>query len=279
MWAEVRSSQVRGFWIVTILKKVTPKTCHNKRDSIILTMKRHFFFDMDGTLTRSRSRINDSMVERLRDLLKKGADVVVVSGATKLQINKQIGEIMNEVIVMSQNGNHTELPTGEILWRNELTATQKDEVLGLVCKMIDHANLKVCDPSDLVEDRVCQISYSLIGHNAPLEDKEEADPNKVIRKNIIGRFEEDLAELNELGVQARIGGTTCIDFTICHKGDNVRRIVEEMGWEKDECVYVGDALFEGGNDHSVVGVIPTCAVFSHVECEEAIRSFIRELSI
>ena len=30
-----------------------------------------------------------------------------------------------------------------------------------------------------------------------------------------------------------------------------------MGWNKEECLYVGDALFPGGNDAVVVGVVPT----------------------
>lgn len=240
-------------------------------------MKKHFFFDMDGTLTRSRSMINDTMAASLRGLMANGGDVVVVSGATKDQMIKQLGDIMKEVVVMAQNGNHAESATGEILWRNELTDVQKNEVLNLVCKMIEQVGVEVTNHADLVEDRVCQISYSLIGHNAPLEDKEAADPHKEIRKGLFACFPNEIAQLNNLGVQARIGGTTCVDFTTSHKGDNVKRFVEQMGWKCDECVYVGDALFEGGNDHSVVGVIPTLAVPSHKECEDAVRSFLMQV--
>lgn len=240
-------------------------------------MRKRFFFDMDGTLTRSRSEINDSMTAGLRALIVNGADVIVVSGATKEQIIKQIGEITNDVVVMSQNGNHAESPTGCMLWRNELTDAQKSGVFDLVRKMISHTDISVEDTSDLVEDRICQISYSLIGHNARLEDKEMSDPEKIIRKGLLCRFETDVEGLKRLGVQARIGGTTCVDFTTSHKGDNVKRLVEYMGWEQNECVYVGDALFEGGNDHSVVGVIPTLAVDSPEECEDVICSFAEEL--
>ena len=238
-------------------------------------MKKHFFFDMDGTLTRSRSEISDSMVAGLRDLLANGCDVVVVSGATKGQIIKQIGEVTKDVVVMAQNGNHTELSNGAHLWRNELTKAQKNKVFTIVRKMIDKANLVINDTSDIVEDRICQISYSLIGHNAPLESKEKSDPDKVIRKGLLESFEKEVARLNELGVQARIGGTTCIDFTIWHKGDNVKRLVEHMGWNKEECVYIGDALFEGGNDNSVVGIVSTQEVVSPMECEILIRELIK----
>lgn len=233
---------------------------------------------MDGTLTHSRSKISDTMVVCLRELVAKGGNVIIVSGATKYQILEQVGEIAKEVVIMAQNGNHAELPTGDILWRNELTQAQKKKVFDLASKMIEKAGSKFHDSTDLVEDRVCQVSYSLIGHNAPLEKKEVADPQKEIRKNLLCHFEEEILQLNNLGVHARIGGTTCIDFTICHKVDNVKRLVEHMGWKKEECVYVGDALFEGGNDHSVVGVVSTQEVVSPMECEILIRDLIKERS-
>ncbi|MCK9344992.1 MAG: HAD-IIB family hydrolase [Candidatus Pacebacteria bacterium] len=240
-------------------------------------MKKHFFFDMDGTLTRSRSEITDTMVACLRGLIENGGDVIVVSGAVKSQIIKQIGEIVKDVVILAQNGNHAESSSGEIVWRNELTAIQKNETLKLARKMIGHANLGIRDPGDLVEDRMCQISYSLIGHNAPLEEKEAIDSEKIIRKGLLCCFEKEISQLNILGIQARIGGTTCIDFTALNKGDNVKCFIERMGWDPEECIYIGDALFEGGNDHSVVGVVPTYSVDSPRGCEDVIRSFINEL--
>ena len=36
-----------------------------------------------------------------------------------------------------------------------------------------------------------------------------------------------------------------------------------MKWNKDECVYYGDALIPGGNDESVIGVIETIPVVNH----------------
>jgi len=241
-------------------------------------MKKHFFFDMDGTLTRSRSEISHTMIACLRGLIENRGDVVVVSGAVKDQIIKQVGEIANEIIILAQNGNHAEFSSGEIIWHNELTDLQKKVVFDLAQKMISQLELSVRSPDDLVEDRVCQISYSLIGHNAPLEEKEAADPDRIVRKDLLSRFESEVSQLNDLGIQARIGGTTCIDFTSLNKGDNVKCFVERMGWSPDECVYVGDALFEGGNDNSVVGIIPTCSIDSPKECEEAIRLFIDELT-
>ena len=33
-----------------------------------------------------------------------------------------------------------------------------------------------------------------------------------------------------------------------------------INWKKEDCLYVGDALFPGGNDETVIGIVPTHAV-------------------
>ena len=63
-------------------------------------------------------------------------------------------------------------------------------------------------------------------------------------------------------MQVKIGGTTCFDYTAegKNKGFFVPKLIETMDWNKDESIYFGDALFPGGNDESVIGVIDTQAV-------------------
>ena len=72
----------------------------------------------------------------------------------------------------------------------------------------------------------------------------------------------DVVHLNELGVDVVPGGTTCLDFFLRgkNKGYNVLRLIKKEGWLHEDCIYVGDALFPGGNDETVLGVIPTHAV-------------------
>ena len=50
-----------------------------------------------------------------------------------------------------------------------------------------------------------------------------------------------------------------------NKGFNVRAFMEHMHWLDEDSVYVGDALFSGGNDETVIGVIPTKAVKDYKE--------------
>jgi hypothetical protein len=109
---------------------------------------------------------------------------------------------------------------------------------------------------DQVEDRGSQISFSFTGHHAPIEEKKAFDPGGAIRNDILARY-----PLNPL-IEAKVGGTTCIDYFPkgLNKGYNIEKYIAAKGWKKSECIYIGDALFPGGNDETVIGVIPTFPV-------------------
>ena len=58
------------------------------------------------------------------------------------------------------------------------------------------------------------------------------------------------------------------------KGANVQKIIDLMGWDKDECIYFGDGLYPGGNDEAVIGVIETVAVDDHLDCYTKLHSLL-----
>ena len=86
------------------------------------------------------------------------------------------------------------------------------------------------------------------------------------KKEIISRFHSE-------NIEVGIGGTTCIDFFKKgnSKGDNVLEYIKRKNWKKSECLYVGDALFEGGNDYSVVGKLSTLSVKNPEETYHLIK--------
>ena len=213
-------------------------------------MKKHLFFDLDNTVTRSRSKISEAMREALSE---SGKDIIIVSGATCEQITWQLDGV--DCFKLGQNGNHAEDKGGNLIWQELLTDEEKVEIMKHIGSM--PRTWEVSNVDDLVQDRGCQISYSLLGHNEVLEKKEAFDPKSNIRKSLL----ENYPFVSET-LQVKIGGTTCFDYTAKgkHKGFYVERLIEKMGWKKDECVYFGDMLFPGGNDESVIGVIDTEAV-------------------
>jgi len=225
-------------------------------------MTKHFFFDLDGTLTRSRTLMAAPHQVIFKKLCAE-KDVVVVTGGQISQIRKQIPpEFDGSYYALSQSGNHAIGKNGEVLWSEHFSPAQKAMILKLIEIIHDEEKLDVKDENDLVEDRGSQISYSLIGHHEEIGKKEEFDPRAKKRLAILAAHQEEVAALRALAADVRPGGTTTFDFTIAgkHKGFNITRLIEQKGWKKEECVYVGDALFPGGNDETVIGVIPTHAV-------------------
>lgn len=225
-------------------------------------MPKHFFFDLDGTLSRSRTLMAVPHQAPFKALCAK-KDVIVITGGQVSQIEKQIPpEFTGMYFALSQSGNVAVNREGTTIWNEKLQPEQKEVILALVQKIHDEQALTVKDENDLIEDRGSQISYSLIGHHEDVTKKEAFDPGAKKRLAILSAHEADMPALHAAGVDVRPGGTTTFDFIIAgrHKGFNVTRLIEHEGWVKEDCVYVGDALFPGGNDETVVGVIPTHAV-------------------
>jgi hypothetical protein len=173
---------------------------------------------------------------------------------------------------MPQNGNEAYEVYDLLMWRNELTWMQKKTVLDLISKILKDEG--TTPENDLVEDRGCQISYSGTGHNAPPAEKRAYDPDGKWRRNVIENNWGWFRELEFAGLKYAIGGTTCIDFYTKTKGENVERMIRKQGWSPSECVYVGDALFEGGNDATVVGVIETIRTTGPEQTAAIIKAFL-----
>ncbi len=230
-------------------------------------MQKHFFFDLDNTLTRSKSHIEPAHAKVLVQLTDR-AEVIVVSGHDEGSIRRHLGpELIGRYYILSQNGNHAEDPTGRILWERKLTPGQVEAAHVFIAKVRERFPMGAKDANDLIDDRGCEVAFSLIGHHEDIRKKEAFDHDGSRRKRILGEMREEVAQLEAKNIEVRIGGTTVLDFMEKgkNKGFNVRAFMQHMGWKDEDSIYVGDALFEGGNDETVIGVIPTKAVKDYKE--------------
>lgn len=222
-------------------------------------MIKHFFFDLDDTLTASRSPMAPEHVPLFERLCAQ-RDVIIVSGAQESQIRKQVQP--GRYFILSQSGNHAVSPDGTLLWKESFTDAQKEAIAAFIREVHDDIRLPVSDENNLVEDRGSQISYSLIGHDENRDKKKAFDPDGSKRRRILADHSATMQKLADAGVEITIGGTTCLDIFLAgkNKGFHVPRLINLMGWSKDDAVYVGDALEPGRNDESVIGVIATKSV-------------------
>ena len=99
---------------------------------------------------------------------------------------------------------------------------------------------------ETIEDRGSQVTYSALGQQAPLEEKEKWDADFSKRKKIKIILDTMIPEFS-----VRLGGATSIDVTKpgIDKAYGIKKLQETLGISVKEMIYVGDALFVGGNDY------------------------------
>jgi HAD superfamily hydrolase (TIGR01484 family) len=240
-------------------------------------MPKHFFFDLDNTLTRSRYAVAPEHAAILKRLTEV-ADVIVVSGSGQDIIKKNLGpDLAGLYYILGQNGNRAEDKSGTVLWNRSLSPSQKEAIYAFIAKARAHLALTVKDENDIVEDRDSQIAFSLIGHHEDQLVKEAFDPDSKRRLQLLADLHEDVDALRrDHQIEISIGGKTNLDIYQLgkDKGHNVGELIKHLGWNTDECIYVGDALFPGGNDYTVVGVIPTHSVSDYTETYRYLASIL-----
>lgn len=229
-------------------------------------MPKHVFFDLDSTLTPSRAEIlpqHKPLFLRLCAL----RDVTVVSGGSMEQFQRQLPIAHKDVYyVLSQQGNHAIDKDGTVLWHEEISAEQERAARAVGAVLIDAFQkikpTEILDKNDTFENRGSLLAASVVGFHAPNEVKYKADPDQSIRRSLIADHAAEIQQLSNVGLSIMPAGTTTFDIILegKHKGTNITRFIEHKGWVKEDCLYIGDALFPGGNDETVIGVIPTHAV-------------------
>lgn len=223
----------------------------------------HLFFDLDKTIAPPRQPILPEMFELLSSLPH---DIVIVSGQLADKIKWQSNDL--KAYRLGQNGNEATDPDGKELWNTPLTQEQREEILAHIERLKAELDHELNEEWDPIEDRGAQITFSPIGNTAPVELKMAYDPDRKKREALM----ETVPFISEELV-VKIGGSTSIDYIHKdrHKGTNVQKLIDLMGWNKDECVYYGDGLFPGGNDEAVIGVIDTIAVVDHLDTFKKLR--------
>ena len=228
---------------------------------------KHLFCDMDGTITPSRSKISSEIKAFLTNLEQS---IGVISGSHNRQMEFQVDGL--KIIKMGQNGNHTIDIDGTELWFDKIEESEKAEILDHIKKVWALCDQNVPDKADLIEDRGSQISLSIYGHHADPEAKKAFDGDFVKRKALL-----EAVPFESETIEVRLGGSTCLDYFKKgkNKGYNIARLISHKGWKREECIFFGDALFPGGNDETVVGVIETISVANSEDMVQKVKNKLR----
>jgi phosphomannomutase len=218
-------------------------------------VKKLIVFDLDGTLAGSKSPLDSEMSGLLHDLLLI-VKVAVISGGDWPQFEKQL---LSNLPHDDHLANLSLLPTcgtkfyryDSAAWKKiyseDLTAEERDKILSSLTKAIISADFKTDKlRGEQIEDRGSQITFSALGQKAPLEEKNKWDPDFSKRKKIKAILDTLIPEFS-----VRIGGSTSIDITKpgIDKAYGIRKLRDLLGISLKEMIYIGDALYVGGNDY------------------------------
>jgi len=233
-------------------------------------MKKVIAFDLDDTLAITKSAISDKMAELLAQLLETH-DVCVISGGNFEQFEKQVinnikapHHLLAKMHMMPTCGTrYYRFDDIDLEWRKiyaeNIPQNDKKRIIDVLTRAAKLAGYWEEKPDgEIIEDRESQITFSGCGQLASPERKYAWDQD-LIKRNAIREI-----MLNELtDYEIRIGGSTSIDITKpgIDKAYGMEKLMAALEIGKDDILFVGDKLDEGGNDYPVKAMgIDTIAV-------------------
>ncbi len=262
-------------------------------NSNVFLNKKIIAFDLDGTLAESKQKLRYDMAELLLKLMTR-AKVVIISGGAYAQFEKQILSSLNEVAAIVPTIDSTTfsnlilLPTNggdrydydqisakwTLTHQVPLPAGLKEKVFDAFDQLIQSGEFDLPTQTfgPALEDRVTEITFSALGQEAPVDQKKSWDPDQVKRQKMKTYLEGILPDAN-----ISIGGMTSIDIMPkgANKATGLEGLLNSLGMTKTDMLFVGDALFPGGNDYPVLECgIETVKVSNPLETAKLIKGWL-----
>lgn len=228
-------------------------------------MKKLIAFDLDGTLAPSKSHFDPRMVEMFNRLLKK-YEVCVISGAKydlfQHQFLTQITTdpaLLAKLHLMPTSGTrYYTFQEGKwhLNYAEDFTPGQKQKIIGALERGLNESGYKESQTyGDTIEDRESQITLSILGQEIVAElgpegvrIKEEWDPDNSKKMAIRAIVQPLIPEF-----EVRAAGVTSIDVTQkgVDKAYGMHKLMAANDLTKQDILFVGDRIIEGGNDYPV----------------------------
>lgn len=243
-------------------------------------MKKLIVFDLDGTLAESKLALDAEMaalVSRLLNIVK----VAVISGGNWPQFEEHLlphlphdERLTNLSILPTCGTKYYQHDSGwKQLYSEDFMSEQKERIIRSLKEVIESSAFEPQETwGDVIEDRGSQITFSALGQQAPLAAKAKWDPDFAKRKKMKALLDNLIPEFS-----VRLGGMTSVDVTKpgIDKAYGIRKLRDTLGISIQEMIFVGDALFPGGNDYPAkeAGVVSIRVKNPH-ETKRVIEAFI-----
>ena len=238
-------------------------------------MKNIILFDMDGTLTEPRQRIEPQTINQILEILEQGHDVGIVTGSPEEYVNQQIGDLIELVVEVGHGSNFHILPCNgteyifydDVGERNEIVPDNMESTMGPrgfteLMAALSNLQAEVSGPfwrqnlpltGNFIQYRGSMINWCPIGRNANADQRArfvEYDKESGFREQY-KEFIELWINWKESPITVALGGSTSFD-------------IYPIGWDKTYCLtwfgdytcwFIGDKCKEGGNDKQLYDVL------------------------
>jgi len=228
-------------------------------------MKKIVLFDMDGTLTPARKKMQWPIVDALADLQRTGTEIGIVTGSDLDYVRQQCDLIFDispvdcfSIHYLPCNGtkyyrmNHSKFET--IYENNMRTELKEDDwrrlmqLLTSLQSSITRVHRNIPMTGNFISYRGSTVNWCPIGRNATEEDREEwrsLDDSQKIRQSWLKIARQGLDNAGLHNVIIKLGGDTSFD-------------IYPSGWDKtfafkqfkdyEQIFFVGDRCGPYGND-------------------------------
>ena len=252
--------------------------------------KKVIVFDLDGTLAETKSPIDQEMNRLLMELLKKKIVVVIGGGKYGLFKSQLIDHLraptplLRRLFLFPTTATlfYRYLHGWKKIYELQLTKQEKQTIHQAFQQAFKEMGYvppkKVYGP--VIEDRGTQVTFSALGQEIVAKlgprgvalKKKWLDENKAVKIRLAKALQRHLPNL-----EVRAAGYTSIDITRkgLDKAFGIKQIQKNLHVTTAQMIFIGDALFPGGNDYAVRRTGVQCiAVSGPQQTKQIIKSLI-----
>jgi len=216
----------------------------------------NYIFDIDGTLTPSRLRIDPEFETFFLEWMK-GKDVYLVTGSDKDKTIEQVGE------KIWTNAKRAYQSCGNAVYENGKLIEKKDFIPPTDLINMLHDYLRASDwqhhHGNHIEERIGLLNYSTVGRNCDQSSRNayyDWDRISGERLMLCKMIENEWPEL-----EASVGGQISID--IYPKGQNKAQVLGDI---LGPITFFGDKCQPGGNDFPIVDRLKQLNESTNLSC-------------
>jgi len=210
-------------------------------------MKKLICFDLDGTLSQHRSKLeeqNRALLDRLGEKYK----LIMVGAGNAPRIYEQMGHYPIDIIA-NYGMQESKMINGELtIVREDKSSPDKEYFIEKIAYLREKYGYTEYKGDSVEFHPSGMVTFPLLGTKADVAEKLAFDPTREKRRVLYPEVVELFSDYT-----VYIGGTSSFDFSAkkYNKYDAIMAYAKENGYKKEEILYFGDDFGDGGGDSHV----------------------------